>query len=687
MLSRAKSRAKYESCICGDLAQSISPAGASESYCVQLFVIMQELKKSDGKKRNRLSGIPKLDDANDAGTKKSEECTLILTEGDSAKALAVAGLSVLGRDKFGVFPLRGKLLNVRDASHQQVMNNQEITNLKQILGLQQGRTYSDAKSLRYGHVMIMTDQDHDGSHIKGLLINFFHHFFPSLLKLRGFLLEFITPIVKASKGRQKKVFYSMPEYEEWRNSLGNSTQGWSVKYYKGLGTSTSAEAKEYFAALTDHRKIFKYNGEDDDKAITMAFSKKKAEERKEWMNNHIASTFLDQNTREINYADFINKELILFSLADLQRSIPSLLDGLKTSQRKVLYGAFKKKLKSEIKVAQLSGYVSEHSAYHHGEASLAATIVSLAQDFVGSNNINLLHPAGQFGTRLQGGKDHASSRYIFTKMGPLTRNLFMESDERLLKYQYDDGQRIEPEYYLPILPLSLINGCEGIGTGWSTNIPNYSPRDVAMNIKRLINEEEPLEMTPWYRGFKGTIEKKQSNSRGASRGETFEACGIINQIDATTLEITELPIRYWTQDYKEFLESLVKPADGGEPQVQEYKEYHTDTNVHFVLSLSDEQMKAALNEGLYKRFRMTTKLSTSNMHLFNEDGTITKYTTPSEVLHAFFNVRMQAYTKRRELLIDHAKQNLKRATNKASLHLFKQLYSIFECYWLCNGRP
>ena len=624
----------------------------------------QELKKSDGAKRDRLSGVPKLDDANDAGTKKSEECTLILTEGDSAKALAVAGLSVLGRDKFGVFPLRGKLLNVRDASHQQVMNNAEITNLKQILGLQQGKAYKDAKSLRYGHVMIMTDQDHDGSHIKGLLINFFHHFFPSLLKISGFLLEFITPLVKASKGRQKKVFYSMPEYEEWRDRLGNSPQGWSIKYYKGLGTSTSAEAKEYFAALTDHRKVFTYDGEKDDEAITMAFSKKKAEERKDWLNNHIASSFLDQNTREIKYSDFINKELIQFSLADLQRSIPSLMDGLKTSQRKVMYGAFKKKIKSEIKVAQLSGYVSEHSAYHHGEASLASTIVSLAQDFVGSNNISLLHPAGQFGTRLQGGKDHASSRYIFTRMGQLTRNLFMESDERLLKYQYDDGQRIEPEYYLPILPLALVNGCEGIGTGWSTNIPNYNPRDVAANIKRLINEEETLEMTPWYRGFKGEIEKKQSG-RSGTRGDSFETYGIIEQTDNHTLEITELPIRFWTQDYKEFLESLVKPGEkGGEPQLQEYKEYHTDTSVHFVLSLSDEQMRAALNEGLYKRFRLTTKLSTSNMHLFNEDGTITRYTTPSEVLHSFFDVRMRAYTRRREILIEHAKQNLKRATNK-----------------------
>jgi len=173
------------------------------------FKQSKELKKQDGAKKTRLTGIPKLDDANDAGGKNSELCTLILTEGDSAKALAVSGLSVVGRDRYGVFPLRGKLLNVRDATHDQIMNNAEITNVKAILGLKHGATYDSAKSLRYGHIMIMTDQDHDGSHIKGLLINFLHCHFPSLLRIPGFLLEFITPIIKATKGKKSQVFYTL----------------------------------------------------------------------------------------------------------------------------------------------------------------------------------------------------------------------------------------------------------------------------------------------------------------------------------------------------------------------------------------------------------------------------------------------------------------------------------------------
>jgi DNA topoisomerase-2 len=155
-------------------------------------------KATGGAKKGRLTGIPKLDDANEAGGRGSERCTLILTEGDSAKTLAVSGLSVVGRDNFGVFPLRGKLLNVREANYKQISENAELKNICEIMvclliisvspanirqGLQYGKKYDSIKSLRYGKLMIMTDQDQDGSHIKGLIINFIHHFWPDLLKV------------------------------------------------------------------------------------------------------------------------------------------------------------------------------------------------------------------------------------------------------------------------------------------------------------------------------------------------------------------------------------------------------------------------------------------------------------------------------------------------------------------------
>ena len=166
--------------------------------------------------------------------------------------------------------------------------------------------------------------------------------------------------------------------------------------------------------------------------------------------------------------------MIHFSTYDCARSIPNMVDGLKISLRKILYSAFKRKLDKEIKVAQFSGYVSEHSAYHHGEASLNGAIVNMAQNYVGSNNINLLQPNGQFGTRLQGGDDSASERYIFTQLNPITRYLFPEMDDQVLNYLNDDGTMVEPEFYVPIIPFALVNGISGIGTGFSCNIPALS---------------------------------------------------------------------------------------------------------------------------------------------------------------------------------------------------------------------
>jgi DNA topoisomerase-2 len=419
--------------------------------------------------RRRRIHNPNLTDANKAGTKNSQECVLILTEGLSASGLARAGIaSISGHDRYGVFPLRGKVLNVRDATHDQIAKNAEITQLKQILGLQHKKVYESTKELRYGHIMIMTDQDHDGSHIKGLLINFFEAQFPSLLKLPDFLIEFITPIVKVFKGDIKKPkkqisFFTMPEYEYWKEN--NTESGWKHKYYKGLGTSGDEDAKVYFADLDKHMKYFEPMEDEGKRLVELAFSKSKADERKEWLRTYQPGTYLDHTMDMISYPDFINKELILFSIADCARSIPSVVDGLKPGQRKILFGAFKRNLKNEIKVVQLAGYVSEHTGYHHGEVSLQSTITAMAQTFAGSNNVNLLDPSGNFGSRLQGGKDAASARYIYTSLSHFARKVLPPHDDRLLTYNDEDGQKIEPCWYVPVLPMILINGAEGIGTG------------------------------------------------------------------------------------------------------------------------------------------------------------------------------------------------------------------------------
>ena len=622
------------------------------------------LAKSDGNRRQRMNNS-KLTDANLAGTKDGYKCTLILTEGDSASLLALAGRAVVNPDRFGVFPLRGKILNVRDASIEQISKNQEIQNIKKFMGLQHKKDYTDTRSLRYGHLMIMTDQDHDGSHIKGLLINFLQVQYPSLLKLDGFLMEFITPIVKVWKGdpknpRSKRDFFTMPEYEAWKLEPGHE-KGWDHKYFKGLGTSDTTDAEIYFADLDKHLKEFHKIRDGESDLIDLAFSKKKADARKVWLQNFVPGTYLDMSgTEKITYDDFINKELILFSMADNMRSIPSVIDGFKPGQRKVLYTCFRRNLKKDVKVVELAGSVSGLTAYSYGETSLQQTIVGLAQNFVGSNNINCLEPSGNFGSRLQGGQDAASARYIYTRLSPFARRLFQQSDEPLLTYNTDDGKTIEPEMYMPIIPMILINGADGIGTGWSTSIPNYKPEDVIANLKRRMagdSKENMLPMMPWFRGFRGEVEKLDEN------GDRFKSNGIISETGDNEVEITELPVRVWTQDFKDRLEEIIR-AEKVPSFIKDYTEYNTPAKVHFIIKMEEKKMKESLDK-LEEVFKLTKSIATSNMVAFDAQGRIHRYATPLDIMEEFYQVRLRMYQRRKAHLLNEMQRELEKLSNQA----------------------
>ena len=639
------------------------------------FYDKKKLVKTDGKKLSRII-VPKLDDANLAGTKQSQECTLILTEGDSAKTMAIAGLSVIGRDRYGVFPLRGKILNVKDATLQKISDNNEITAIKKILGLEQNKKYTDISQLRYGSIMIMTDQDHDGSHIKGLVFNIFQSMWHELYEVPGFLTSMLTPIIKATNNKKDVIeFYNMSDYEKWSETDIAKNGNWRIKYYKGLGTSSDQEAKEYFKQMN---KVTYVYDEQADEVIDLAFNKKRADDRKLWLQSYNKDRVLDYSKKFINYKSFVDDDLIHFSNRDLQRSINHICDGLKESTRKILYACFKRRLyTNEIKVAQLSGYVSEVSAYHHGENSLQQAIVGMAQIYVGTNNINLLNPNGQFGSRCQGGQDASSARYIFTVLSKLTKLIFKEEDNIILNYQDDDGQQIEPEYYIPIIPMILVNGGIGIGTGYSTNIPQFNPSDI-INICKLICEiikkskievknEDDLEMiysvldvleidniTPYYLGFKGTIEKAEKNS--------YVSKGIYKWIDNETLEITELPIGTWTEDYKEFLENMIT---SGLNNLKYIENHYTSKNVRFILHFNTS-VKDKISDKVEALFKLQSSknLSINNMHLFNNEGSIQKYESTTEIIKEWAETRILKYYERKMYQIKNLEKEAKVISNK-----------------------
>ena len=468
---------------------------------------------------------------------------------------------------------------------------------------------------------------------------------------QGFLITMYTPIVKVRKGKNViKIFYNQTDYEMWKKQ--NSLSGFSIKYYKGLGTSTKEEAKEYFSMLQTIQ--YKWCQKSND-SLTLAFDKQMTNQRKNWLSGYDKKQVINPSDKNITYTDFINKELIHFSNYDNHRSIPSFCDGNKPSQRKALYTFFTKNIVKELKVAQVTGYVTSETAYHHGETSMEGTIVGLAQNFVGSNNINLLRPEGMFGTRIQGGKDCAQSRYIFTHLEKISKFIYKKEDEPLLHFLQEEGKTIEPEWYLPIIPMILVNGSRGIGTGFSTHIPCYNPKDIIENLKRMIDNKQINVMKPWYRKFKGDIIEKEIQGR-----KKWFTCGKWKVQNNTTIEITELPIGVWTDDYHQHLESLV--IDNSEKDskkkskqcITDYKKCndHDDENIHLLITFKKDVLSNLLKTPgkliTLLKLEESKSCSTTNLHVFDPMGEIVKFYKPEGMLRAYYRIRLPFYKKRKE---------------------------------------
>jgi len=479
----------------------------------------------------------------------------------------------------------------------------------------------------------------DGNHIKGLLINLFDNFWPELLDM-DFLYEFITPLIKIEKGGRHRYFYRLDDYKRWK--IENDSSGWYVKWYKGLGTIQSQESKLFFKSLDKHLVKFNTdNKENRNDLIDMVFNKKRPNDRKDWLTSYIPNIEIDKFKTKQTYEKFINNELIEFSMADNLRSIPNVIDGLKPSQRKVLYTMIKRNFKDQIKVSSLSGSVTELTAYHHGNISMEGTIVGMAQDFINSNNINLLEPKGQFGTRLKGGRDSSASRYIFTKLNPVTRHIFKKEDDNLLNYLNDDGYKIEPDFYIPIIPMVLVNGSYGIGSGWMSDIPKYSPTDIITFLTNKINNKRiNIPLYPHFNGFKGSISFDEKLNRFVTRG-------IFEKVNSTTINITELPIGTWNDKYYDTLDKLIE-----DKIIKDYVKNCTDIEINITIDISRENMKSIIDSDPYKVFSLESYFNINNMYLFDENYKLVKFDSPYGLINYFYERRLVYYEKRKSYLIE-----------------------------------
>lgn len=618
---------------------------------------MLVLKRSERKKKTvKIDG---LDPANNAGGKYSSECSLFVCEGLSAKTYVVAGIGTgvygkSGRDWFGVLPVTGKILNVRNATSTSIAANKVISSFIQTTGLKYDTDYTkdeNFNSLYYGKVIIITDADVDGIHIESLLMNLIQNLFPTLLdRKQPYLVSMKTPIARVFLSKNKhKLFYDEIKFNEFIKSQEVPPE---VKYYKGLGTTKEEDVPDTFGS----KMIEYYSDSSLQTTMNKIFHKNYANERKDWLSNfnpNISVNSLDDintSVSTMNISDFLNNETIKFSHQDCCRSIPHCIDGLKESQRKILFSVFKKGLKftgKSCKVAQLSGYTAEHSNYHHGEQNLQDTMINMAANYVGVNNIPLLYPDGGFGTRLEGGKDAASARYIYTKLEGLTELIFSKKDEPILNYVIDDGDKVQPKFYVPIIPMILVNGCvAGIGTGWSCNIPCYNPLDIIECIKDWLDDKPLRNIEPWYRNFKGSIEKV---------GSKYITEGVIENTKNNSIKkVTELPIGTWTNRFKEYIEDLVCSK-----HIKAVKNHSTTSEVEFTLHESKDGMK--LNN---KNLNLQSYLYVTNMVLFNDESKIVKYSNTHNIIDNFCRVRFEYYTKRKEHELNVIKLEIENLSNK-----------------------
>lgn len=641
-------------------------------------------KENVTKKTSKLKGIPFYRSADKAGSNEGHNCTLVIPEGLSAETCVRNGLTSnkdLGYKYYGIFNIQGVPLNVRKEidikeikknnkieyiidRKKKLLENERINSLIKVLNLNYSYTYDlteegekEYKTLRYGKVLIATDADVDGlGMICSLILNFFNVFFPKLLE-RKVINIFATPLIRAypiKKNKYMEEFYNIDDYNEWIKKV--NINDYKINYIKGLATHSNMEIKYMFKKVeeniytflldekaNDYFEIYFGNDADKRKVILSGKEEYKEDDYKEKYKNKIISCSyqLNVNTKE-------------FQLDNIQRKMPHIIDGLNPARRKVLAGSIKKFKQSnnKIKVFQLGGYIAESMLYHHGSDSLNKTIINMAQNFVGSRNIPLLLPIGQFGSRYKGGDDAGSARYIDTKLNKSVVDLLYPSiDNDLLEYNVIDGVIAEPKYFVPILPTVLLEDVSLPSTGWKIEVYARDIDQVIKNVKYLIDDENAklIKMKYFRNKFKG---KEIQNKNVNMLIGTYE----ISKKSKDEVIITELPPKTWNEKYIENLEK--------KDFIDDVFDESTIDDVRIIVKFKkDELSKLETNYKDSKNYNeyldyieynlsLYTKLN-HHINLYNMNNTVKEYTKYHYIIHDWFKVRKEFYFKRidREVIL------------------------------------
>ena len=492
----------------------------------------------------------------------------------------------------------------------------------------------------------------DGHHITGLLITFINHFWPLLLQ-SGFLKRFVTPIIKISKGQSRHEFFTLSDYQDFVEN--NHMGGWKVKHLKGLGTSRTEETLEYFKNMeSKHLKDFVITNDTSD-LVSNIFDPTLSNWRKDWLSKPLMTRRMDYNDRVMEISRFLMTEMYDYSSYNIKRAVPSAIDGLKVSQRKIICTClekFKNESTVSIKVAQLASFVASHTNYAHGEISLQNTIVNMAQSFSGSNNIPYMYEDGAFGTRIANGSDSASPRYIFTKFTTMARNIITETSPNVLSYITEENVIVEPEFYVPSLPMVLVNGSNGIATGFRSVVPLFNPLDIEHNIMCKFNSSMvPIILVPWYGGTYKTNDKTTvSNDQWVFEGK-------VDRGSNNTIVITELPIGISIDDYKDnVLTKMIETGTITRVVVDHVSENEPKFIVYGYGNTDDGD--------LIDRFKLQHTMTRKCMNLLDIDGHVRNFKTASEILDYWFDIRQTYVKKTHTNTVNNMVQNMEQIQHK-----------------------
>lgn len=720
------------------------------------FVPLLEAKLSGGtvkatKKIGRIDLGNKLTEANFAVKGKyPERCIFTISEGMSAKALVIRGNSLVedGHNTNGVLALQGKFINVYDLTKEQVEANKEANAIMAAINMKIGVKYDNPenfKTLRYHHIRIMTDMDDDGIHIRSLVINFLYKYWPELFDMKV-VTSLSTGLVKVSfkKNLSPKIFYSLKDYKEWYENADTSLIKGNPEYSKGLAAIDKKDTPLYFL----DQKIVTYVTEENVKEfMALAFDKKietvketsSADKRKKWLikdmkaefDNNLSSqkeekieisvddlasiteteitNIQKNNTKDLiekcdyvfegtlGLSSFINNQVSIYHKMTFERALPLDMDGLKRCQRQILYAIRKKNYKSATDFERVSGAIKDITGYHHGAASLLGTMRNMVAKYPGSNNIALLLDHGETGTRCFGpdGTDAGAERYIKTMEEQITKFIFLEEDEPLLEHRIEENHKVEYLFYLPIFPYNLVNGSEGIATGFKNNNPNYNPLDIINWItKWLSNEHYNLpKLIPWYRGINGPITLEEKVSKKGEKKKCWRTTGILTEcgsdcdvyfhhIDKKTMKhvkkkcqgengwwhVIDLPVGYWTEKFTQELTYLEtgNPPEGSKRKklekkcIKEYRQYNTANRVHFMIKPMKDWVPSI--ESTLKM--LSTTKSLNNMVCIDSNSYPKRYDSPEDILLNWCPKRLMWYAKRLEYYINLNKTLLNKTQNK-----------------------